>query len=72
MDGKGGHLRDGNTGDFAAGPVVKTPSFHCKGVSVRLIPCQGTKIPHAVQDGKKCIKKKTKNEISKNLEHCKG
>ena len=31
MDGKGGHLRDRNTGDFAAGPVVKTPSFRCKG-----------------------------------------
>ena len=29
-----------------------------QGVWVRLIPCQGTKIPHAVQDGKKCIKKK--------------
>lgn len=35
------------------------------------IPCQGTKIPHAVSMAN-VLKKKKKKEISKNLEPCKG
>ena len=33
--------------DFPGGPVVKTPSFQCKGMGLTL--SQGTKTPHAMQ-----------------------
>ena len=39
------------TQNFHCGPVVKTPSFPCRGVG--LIPGWGTKIPHAVRHGKR-------------------
>ena len=44
-------VRFGQPGDFPGGPVVKTPSLHCKGH--RFIPGQGTKIPYATQCGRK-------------------
>ena len=34
-------------GEFSGGPLVKTPSFQCKGRSAGSIPGQGTKILHA-------------------------
>ena len=33
-------------GDFSGGPLVKTPSFQCKGLSAGSIPGQETKILH--------------------------
>ena len=35
--------------DFPGGPVVKTPSFHCRGLGFD--PWSRTKIPHAAQRG---------------------
>lgn len=35
--------------DFSGDPVVKTPSFQCKGMGSTL--SQGTKLPHAMQHG---------------------
>ena len=33
--------------EFPGSPVAKTLCFHCR--SIGLIPCQGTKIPQAMQ-----------------------
>ena len=46
--------------DFPAGPVVKTLPSNTEGVS--LIPCQGTKIPHASQSINQSMKKKKKKK----------
>ena len=43
--------------DFPGRPVVKTPHFQCRGLS---IPGQGTKMPHALQRGQKKQKQKNK------------
>ena len=48
---------DGNTEDFAAGPAVKTPSFHCKGHGFNSL--SRNQNPTCCQHGK-CIKKKKK------------
>lgn len=61
---KGRTSGDGNTEDFAAGPAVKTPSFHCKGHGFNSL--SRNQNPKCCQHGK-CIKKKKKKEISKNL-----
>ena len=42
-------------GDFAGGPVVKTPSFHFRGHVFD--PWSGTKIPHAVKPINQSINK---------------
>ena len=36
-------------GDFPEGPVVRTPSFHCRGLGS--VPSWGTKIPQVMQCG---------------------
>ena len=43
--------------DFPGGPVVKIPSFHCRGHRFSSIPGQGIKIPHPASGG--TAKKKT-------------
>ena len=53
------------SGDFLGSSVVKTPSFHWRGMG--LIPGLGTKIPHATWCGKKKKKKvlkKSKNNLT--------
>ena len=43
--------------DFPGNPMVKTPSFCCRGEGS--IPGKGTKIPHAEKGGQKVKKKST-------------
>ena len=45
--------------DFPAGPWVKSLPSNTEGMS--LIPCQGTKIPHASQSINQSMKKKNQN-----------
>ena len=51
-----------NDWDFPGGPVVKTPSFHCRGRGFN--PWWGTKIPKAVRCSQK---KKTQNKMIRNF-----
>ena len=41
--------------NFPGTPLIKTPCFHCRGMSS--IPGPGTKIPHATRYGQKVLKK---------------
>ena len=47
--------------DSPGSPAVKTPHFHCRGMGS--IPGQVTRIPYAMQHGKK-KKKKTGNKLA--------
>ena len=53
--------------DLPGSPVVKTPSFQCKGAGS--IPGWGTKIPHATQHGQKKKKKKKKIKNKRNTQY---
>ena len=50
--------------NFPQSLVVETLHFQCRGCGMGLIPCWGTKLPHAMQCGKK-KKKKISNSIER-------
>ena len=57
-----------NLRNFPGGPVVNTPCFHCFGH--RFNPRSGNMTPHAMQDGQKTKKAKTKNNLFPFIKIC--
>ena len=56
-----------NVRDFPGGPVVKTPSYHCRG-GAGSVSDEGTKIPHTSQAKKQNInQKQCRNRFSKDF-----